>query len=159
MIHRSLVFFAILTALSTFVYAQTNTKDEAALKHLVDDLTTAQANYDAAALDRIFTADYIEVSPAGEFDPRAKVMTFYTPEEKAKMAGMTVTVEEVFRSIRTYGDTAIVISEFGYTMTKDGAGRPGPKIIATFVARKENGAWKIASAQYTGIRPPQAKPQ
>jgi uncharacterized protein (TIGR02246 family) len=154
------LLLAALTALSSIlVSAQVSAKDEALLKQLVDNMTTAQANYDAAALDKLFTADYIEISPVGEFDPRAKVMTFYTPEEKAKTAGMSVNVEETFRSIRVYGDTAIVISEFAYTMTKDGNNRPGPKIMATVVARKERGSWKIASAQYTGVRPQQAKPQ
>ena len=30
---------------------------------------------------------------------------------------------------------------------------------ATFVCRSENGGWKIASSQYTGVRPPQTQPK
>ncbi len=151
----ALLFLLILFAAFTAA-AQNNAKDEAALKTLVDQLTTAQAEYDPAALDRIFTADYIEISPAGEFDPREKVLTFYTPEWKAKSGGMTINIEEKYPSIRIYGPTAVVITEMVYTLTKDGQTRPGPKIMATIVARKEKGGWKIASAQYTGIRPPNA---
>ena len=154
----ALLFLLILSAAFSAA-AQNNVKDEAALKALVDQLTTAQAEYDPAALDRIFTSDYIEISPAGEFDPRAKVLTFYTPEWKAKNGGMTISIEEKYPSIRIYGPTAVVITEMAYTMSKDGQSRPGPKIMATIVARKEKGSWKIASAQYTGIRPPtQPKP-
>ena len=149
----TLIIFLILSA-AVAVTAQVNSKDEDALKKLVDQLTTAQAEYDAVALDRLFTADYIEISPAGEFDPRAKVLTFYTPEWKAKSGGMTINIEETYPSIRIYGPTAVVITEMVYTMSKDGQSRPGPKIMATIVARKEKVAWKIASAQYTGIRPP-----
>lgn len=149
----ALLFLLIISAAFT-VEAQKDAKDEAALKTLVDKMTTAQADYDPAGLDRIFTADYIEISPAGEFDPRAKVLTFYTPEWKAKNGGMTISIEEKYPSIRIYGSTAVVITEMSYTMSKDGQSRPGPKIMATIVARKENGTWKIASAQYTGIRPP-----
>ena len=149
----ALLSFFILSAMFTAA-AQNNAKDEAALRALVDQLTTAQAEYDPATLDRLFTADYIEISPAGEFDPRAKVLTFYTPEWKAKNGGMTISIEEKYPSIRIYGPTAVVITEMAYTMSKDGQSRPGPKIMATIVARKEKGAWKIASAQYTGIRPP-----
>jgi len=159
MLHRYPLLIGILIFSSLLISAQANAKDEAALKQLVDRMTTAQANYDAASLDKLFTADYIEISPVGEFDPRAKVMTFYTPDEKAKMGGTSVSVEEHFRSIRTYGETAIVIAEMVFTMSKDGGTRPGPKMMATLVARKEKGDWKIASTHYTGIRPPQAKPQ
>ena len=75
------------------------------------------------------------------------------------MGGTSVSVEEHFRSIRTYGETAIVIAEMVFTMSQDGGTRPGPKMMATIVARKEKGDWKIASAHYTGIRHQQAKPQ
>ena len=158
MLHRTLLSFAILTASAIFVAAQANAKDETALKQLVDRLTTAQTEYDAAALDKLFTADYIEISPAGEFDPRAKVLTFYTPDAKAKMAGATVSVDETFPSIRVYGDVAVVIAEIAYMMSKDGTKHPGPKMIVTIVARSEKGAWKIASAHYTGVRPTTAVP-
>lgn len=164
MLHRLLLLSVLLIASAILVSAQSNFKDEAALKQLVDRLTTAQTEYDPAALDKLFTADYIEISPAGEFDPRAKVLTFYTPDAKAKMAGISVSVEKTYPSIRVYGDVAVVIVEMTYKMSKDGAHRPGPKMMATIVTRKEKGTWKIASAQYTGVRPPpaapaQAKPQ
>ena len=42
-------------------------KDERELTALVKKMTDAQINYDAAALDQIFAADYIEISPVGEF--------------------------------------------------------------------------------------------
>ena len=151
---NSVLLFLFMLPAALTAAAQNNAKDEAALKSLVDQLTTAQAEYDSAALDRLFTADYIEISPAGEFDPRSKVLTFYTPEWKAKNGGTTVSIEEKYPSIRIYGPTAVVIAEMSYTMSKDGQSRPGPKIMTTIVARKEKGSWKIASAQYTGIRPP-----
>lgn len=151
----ALLFLLIFSGAVT-VAAQNNPKEEAALKSLVDQLTTAQAEYDPFALDRIFTTDYIEISPAGEFDPREKVLTFYTPDWKAKNGGMAISIEEKYPSIRIYGPTAVVITEMVYTLSKDGQSRPGPKIMAMIVARKEKGVWKIASAQYTGIRPPNA---
>ena len=151
-----LLLIALILSAAFTAAAQNDAKDEAALRSLVDQLTTAQAEYNAAALDRLFTADYIEISPAGEFDPRDKVLTFYTPEWKAKSGGMAISIEEKYPSIRIYGPTAVVITEMEYTLSKDGQSRPGPKIMATIVARKEKGIWKIASAQYTGIRPPNA---
>jgi uncharacterized protein (TIGR02246 family) len=154
----------LFVCLTIAAAGQGKPNDEAALKSLVDQMTTAQADYDPATLDRLFTADYIEISPAGEFDPRAKVLTFYTSEWKAKNNGMTISIEESYPSIRIFGSTGVVITQMAYTMSKDGQTRPGPKMMATIVVRKDKGVWKIASAQYTGIRAaaaatPAAKPQ
>ena len=156
MTHKYLTILAFLLT-STFL-VQAQSKDEAAIRTAIDGMTTAQSAYDAAALDRLFTSDYIEISPVGEFDPRAKVLTFYTPAEKEKSAGVSINVAEDFRSIRVYGDTAISIVELTFTMSKDGKTAPPRKMMATAVLRKERENWKIASMQYTGIRPPAAPP-
>lgn len=150
--------FKCLTILALFLTStyvvQSQSKDETAIRAAIDAMTTAQAAYDAAALDRLFTSDYIEISPVGEFDPRAEVLTFYTPAEKDKAAGVNVDVAEDFRSVRIYRDTAVAIVELTFMMTKDGKDFPARKMMATVVCRKERGDWKIASAQYTVIRPP-----
>lgn len=132
-----------------------------AAKALIDRMTTAQAAYDPKTLDAIFTADFIEISPAGEFDPRAKVLDFYKPENAAKAAGISVTVDEDLRSARFYGDTAVVIAELTFNMSRNGTAMPARKMMLTAVLRKEKKEWKIASAQYTAVRPPApaAKPQ
>ncbi|MDI1241490.1 MAG: nuclear transport factor 2 family protein [bacterium] len=156
MTYKYPTILALLLA-STFV-VQAQSKDETAIRTAIDAMTTAQSVYDAAALERLFTSDYIEISPVGEFDPRAKVLTFYTPAEKEKSADVSIDVAEDFRSIRVYGDTAVAIVELTFTMSKDGKTAPPRKMMATAVCRKERGDWKIASVQYTGIRPPAAQP-
>lgn len=139
-------------------HAQSN--DDQALKSLVNQMITAQTEYDAKTLDNILTADYLEISPVGEFDPREKVLGFYNAEAKAASAGMTAKVEASEHSIRSYGKFAVVIVRLNYKMTTGGKELPPRSIRATYVMKKEKDAWKIASAQYTGIRPPQPpKPQ
>jgi uncharacterized protein (TIGR02246 family) len=147
------VFFFILI-LSGFAFAQS--KDDEALKALVKQMTDAQSAYDATALDKIFTADYIEISPAGEFDPREKVLGFYKPEMKSP--NMSATTELVEFSIRNYEKFAVVIVRLNYTIVADGKTLPPRSMRATIVCKKEKGAWKIASAQYTGIRPAPIQP-
>lgn len=157
--HLKLIFAAALIIIAhVTINAQNNNKDEAALKAVLQDMSEAQSRYDASRLDRIFTADYIEISPIGEFDPRAKVLTFYTPEAKAK-DGVELKTTHDYRSIRVYGSTAVVIAELSFVMTKDGNTMPPRKMVMTAVCRKERGTWKVASAQYTGVRPPATKPQ
>ena len=139
-------------------FAQTN-KDDAAIQSVVQKLVTAQTQYDPKTLDAIFTSDYIEISPLGEFDPRDKVLGFYGPDQKPDPTKMTATVEVTDYSIRSYGSFAIAIARFNYSMNSDGKPLPPRSIRATIVLRKDKADWKIASAHYTGIRPtaPQQK--
>ena len=144
------VLFFLLLLSSVSVCAQS--KEDDALRSLIKQMTDAQANYDAGALDKILTADYIEISPVGEFDPREKVLGFYKPELKPPADKMTAATEATDFSIRVYDKFAVVIARLNYTLTSEGKPLPPRSIRATIVCRKEKGAWKIASAQYTGIR-------
>ena len=148
---KILIFVVILSCVSAFAQS----KDETALKNLVRQMTTAQTDFQPDTLDKILTADYIEISPLGEFDTREKVLGFYKPEMKPPADKMSVNVEATDFSIRNYGKFAVVIAQLNYSMTNEGKPLPPRSIRVTYVCRMEKGAWKIASAQYTGIRPPQ----
>ena len=142
---------SVLILLVGAASAQIRSKDDAALTSLVKQMAQAQVTFDQAALDRMFTLDYIEISPAGEFDPRAKVLGFY----EKKPEGNAIPAMDVSEfSIRNYGKFAIVIAKLTYLASADTKSAPSRSIRGTFVCKKENGMWKIASSQYTGIRPP-----
>jgi uncharacterized protein (TIGR02246 family) len=142
-----------LLLLSSITFGQSDSKDDTQIKALIKRLTDAQLAYDPSALDKIFTPDYIEISPLGEFDPREKVLGFYNPEAKAAAGKMTSTAQIVDPSIRNYGKFAIAIVKLDYTMTNEGKPLPPRSFRATFVLRQDADAWKIASAQFTGIKP------
>ena len=74
---RFFLLSAILLTLSTAAFAQAESKNDTELKALVQRMVGAQMAFDEKSLDAIFTADYIEVSPLGEVDPREKVLGFY----------------------------------------------------------------------------------
>ena len=157
----NLKFFLIgflLLVLSSITFAQTVANTDSDLKLLVQKMVDAQRNYDVAALDRIYTADFVEISPLGEFDSRAKVLSFYTPDEKKKLGGAKVAVESVEHSIRTYDKFAVVIVRLNYNIELKGTPLPPRNLRLTLVCRNENGEWKIASAHYSGIREPSKKP-
>ena len=130
-------------------------KDEQALTALVRQMTDAQSKFDPITLDRIYASDLIEISPIGEVDPREKTIGFYKPEanpDRDKMK-MTVTTDDFL--IRTYGNFAVVIARITFAQAgNEPSARPPYSVRVTLVCRKEKGAWKIGSAQYTGIRPP-----
>lgn len=147
-----------LLAIFCSITSSAQTSDEQQLKALLKQMTDAQVAYDAAALDRIFASDFIEISPVGEFDPREKVLSFYTPKAKADAGNMSATLDISEWSVRTYDKFAVVISKFTYLVTADGKPLPPRSMRVTTIFRKEKGDWKIASAQYTGIRPAAPKP-
>lgn len=153
---KILLFLTVFCSVSSF--AQTASQER--LKSLLKKMADAQTAYDAPALDRILASDFIEISPVGEFDLRDKVLSFYTPKEKAASGNMSASIEISEYSIRTYDNFAVVISRFTYSVIADGKPVPPRSMRVTTVFRIEKGEWKIASAQYTGIRPaPVPKPQ
>ena len=156
MIYRAIVIFLFINLFGIFAFAQDNAKDEVALKSLVDKMIAAQSAFDAKELNSIFTPDYIEISPLGEFDPRAKVLGFYTPEAKKALGSTSYQVKAVDHSIRVYGKLAVVIVQQNIETSIDGKAQPTRSMRTTLVCRKEGGEWRIASTQYTGIRMPPA---
>ena len=53
-------------------------------KALVQQQVDAQLAFDATTLQRILHDSYLEVSPVGEIDTKAKVVAFYDPAKNAQ---------------------------------------------------------------------------
>lgn len=148
----------LLLVSSITLAAQKPDKNEASILAVIDQLAAAQAAYDVKTLDHILSADYIEISPVGEFDPRGKVLSFYSPEAKVAAGPVRPSVAVVEPSVRVYGDFAIAIVKLEFTIISEGKTLPPRGMRSTFVLRKVGKDWKITSAQYTGIRPAAPKP-
>ncbi len=155
--HYIVASIAAVLAVVLSVEAQNQpnpSKDGQALTALVQQMTDAQSKFDPATLTRIYALDFIEISPIGEVDPREKTIGFYNPEANPNRnkAKPTVTTDEFL--IRIYGKFAIVIARITFAQAgNEPSARPPSSVRATLFCRKERGAWKIVSAQYTGIRP------
>ena len=147
--------FAI-SFLAAFVPASAVAQDspQAAVSSLVKRFLAAEQAYDAQSLSQLISDQYVEVSPAGEVDAHDRFLGFYTPNKKTEWPPMQISEEQV----RVFGDTAIEILRFTYTMPAPGGGVRPLEIRGSFTAHRENGTWKLLGAQYTGIRPvPAAK--
>ncbi len=146
----------MFVALTTFSSAEAQhplSQNENDLRGLVMKMTAAQLNYDPDALDKIYANDFIEISPVGEVDPRAKTIGFYKPEVNRGRPNQEMTVAANEFSIRTYGKSAVVIAKLTFSPTgNQAASRPPFSFRVTLLCRKLHGAWKIVSSQYTGIR-------
>jgi len=134
--------------------AQTGKSAAADVVAVVQQLADAQRTFDQAALERLLAPDYIEVSPVGDVDQRAKVIGFYSAEAKAKAPPVSsITIDEA--DARVYDDHAVVIARQTMNINSGGANRP-VVMRTTSHLRKINDAWRISSMQYTGVRPPKA---
>jgi ketosteroid isomerase-like protein len=112
---------------------------------------------DAAVLESLLAADYIEVSPIGQVDKRAQVIGFYRVAAGAQTGQASeiteVAVDEI--SVRAYGDVAVAI--VGESFKMNVAGKPVARPMrSTLVWQRVGGAWKIVSSHHTTIRPPLA---
>ncbi|MBC3832197.1 nuclear transport factor 2 family protein [Undibacterium amnicola] len=114
---------------------------------LVQKHVQAQANFDQKTLDAITHSQYIEVSPAGEVDERAKMLGFYAIENKKQVPVVEV-LEPVFREV---AEGKLVIAKLRYKMQAGEQTRQF-SIRASYMLCKEKADWKVCSAQYTGIR-------
>jgi len=121
---------------------------EQSVNELVQRFTTAQSTFDRAGLEALTAENYVEISPLGEVDPRAKMLSFYVRKDDKPLPA--ITVDEI--STRVLGNIGIVLAKVSYGMTVGGQTRTF-SLRSTFVASQEGGAWKLVSAQYTPIRP------
>jgi hypothetical protein len=123
---------------------------------LVSDFVEAERAYDQTKIAGLVTADYAEVSPLGDLDLHDAFLGFYAADKKQAVPAMKLSEPLV----RQFGDAASIIVRIAFD-------RPGPEgqparsvsMRASFLAVRSGGSWKIASAQYTPMRPPAlAKP-
>jgi len=112
---------------------------------------------DAAALESLLAADYLEVSPLGQLDKRAQVIGFYRVAARAQTGQASevaeVAVDEL--SVRVYGDVAVAV--VGESFKMNVAGKPVTRPMrSTLVWQRAGASWKIVSSHHTTIRPPLA---
>ncbi|MBI3284643.1 MAG: nuclear transport factor 2 family protein [Burkholderiales bacterium] len=140
----------LLVAIPTTSIAAPPADSSGEVLELIRRQVTAQGAFDVESLKAVTADNYIEISPAGEVDPRVKMLGFYAPEHKGPAP--TMTVEDPVT--RIFGDTVIVIAKLAYSMNGPDGNLRSVAVRASYVARKIGATWKLVSVQYTGIRPP-----
>lgn len=148
--------FVIVTAaaacgialVATSARAQTP-RPGAYIEVLLNQFVDAQLRFDVPQLDAVLAPDYVEISPVGEVDPRAKVLSFYAPDKKTG-APPAATLDEI--STRVSGDTGVTIARLTYTMKAPDGSTAERSMRCVFVTRIIETRWKLVSTQYTPIR-------
>ena len=150
-----LIFVACVLVFAASAFGQKVSPEESAIKLTVQRLIAAQTAFDQKELEAVLAPDFVEISPRGEVDDRAKVIGFYSPEAKSKSGKSPIVVDISEESVRNYGTHAIATIKLTYTL-KMPDGQSAARILrGAYVLRSTNGSWKLSSAQYTPMPPPQ----
>lgn len=150
-----LIFVACVLVFAVSAFGQKVSPEDVVIKRTVQRLVAAQTAFDQKDLEAILAPDFVEISPRGEVDDRAKVIAFYSPEAKAKSGTAPIVVDIAEETVRNYGTFAIATIKLTYTL-KMPDGQSAARILrGAYVLRSLNGVWKLSSAQYTPMPPPQ----
>ena len=118
---------------------------EQVIRQLDQERIQAQINADAAALERIYAADFIGVGPSGIVRTKPQVLSDFTSGE---LKFQSITTDEV--QVRIYGNTAV---ETGVsTMKGQDRGKAVPRDNRfTRVWVKQHGHWQLVLNHYSPL--------
>ena len=116
---------------------------EQVIRQLDHERIQAQIDADAAALERIYAADFIGVGPSGVVRTKPQVISDFTSGD---LKFQSITTDEV--QVRVYGDTAV---ETGLsTMIGQDKGKTVPRDTRfTRVWVKQQGQWRLVANHYS----------
>ncbi|WP_161556479.1 MULTISPECIES: nuclear transport factor 2 family protein [Xanthomonas] len=135
----------LLCAVAGTSLAATPSTAQQALRQYV----SAENTFDLKRLDAVLGAQFVEISPLGQVDTRAAVLSFYAPHKK--VAAPPVTLSEIV--LHTQADVAVMTTEISYRM-----GERNMTLAIGAVAQHAPSGWTLLSVQYTPIRPKQNTP-
>jgi ketosteroid isomerase-like protein len=138
-----------LCAMATLA-GQTKPTDAAAILIVLQALVDSQVTFDQKRMDSVLAPDYVEISPVGDVDDRAKVLGFYAPAQKPPGPAGTATLSEV--ASRGYGEMAVTIAKLTFNITMPNGEAATRAMRTVFVTRNIGGRWLIVSSQFTPIR-------
>lgn len=149
---KAILLSVLMALLVSAAFSQSRTDDE--IISVAKKAALAQQDYDTITLEKLYSPDYIEISPKGEIDMRDKAIGFYRVDdvEKAKATTPKYILDEF--KVRNYKNFAIVITRFSVGSKSDSQQKPTAVGLVVYALRKEKGAWKIYSSQFTPFPPP-----
>ncbi len=116
---------------------------EQAIRQIDNERIQAQIGADAAALDRIYSDDFIGIGPSGTVRTKPQVIADFTSGE---LKFQSITTDDV--QVRVYGNTAVETGRS--TMVGQDKGKTVPRDNRfTRVWIKKAGRWRLAANHYS----------
>ncbi|WP_210357156.1 MULTISPECIES: DUF4440 domain-containing protein [Sphingomonas] len=123
------------------------TTDGVTVAQLVDRFNAARAAFADTDLAATLAPDYQEISPVGDVDSRAEVLSFYRPDKRTPVPAMTGSD----RNVALHGTWGIVTERLSFAVPKPDGTTITRSIRVRYVAARGRSGWQLVSAQYTGM--------
>jgi ketosteroid isomerase-like protein len=124
---------------------------EAEVKALITKYLAAEQAFDSAALAKLVTPGYFEISPVGEYDDHDRFLGFYTADKRVEYPPSTISEEHV--EMFGGGSGAVYSFKIAYAMKNPDGSPRSMEIRCTYVVHREgDGVWKVVSAVSTPVR-------
>lgn len=150
--HRKTGLLIALAALTLYfgffsyvAHAQSIKGEQA--KNIVEQHVKAQLAFDVDTLNQLTHSRYFEISPAGEFDPKEKMLGFYAKKGNGPRPELHISDWEV-RELTT---STVISARLNYKMQLGEQTRQF-SMRASYVLCQESNVSKVCTAHYTPIR-------
>lgn len=145
---KRLVALALLCAILSPTAALSSPLSES-----VDRLLAAENAFQPDAMAPLLCADYHEISPVGDVDTRAQVLSFYAPSNRS-----AVNLEKTVLSETSVGGVAILTERLHYTLLDPAHAGRETTLIGTWIGKPEKNRMTVCHAQFTIFHPSQHPP-
>jgi ketosteroid isomerase-like protein len=149
------IALAALTLLGVTAPAAAETPSAQALA-TVKTVLEAQRQFDLPTLERVLADDYLEISPLGVVDMRARALSFYGPQARQAFQAQGVNTGPIVYAesvVRVDGNRATVIVLDTTPVTdRHGSRRISLRVQMT-LRRAADQSWRVQTAQFTPYRP------
>ena len=149
MIKHVTIAAALALCSTTLDARQAKPNAAAQILTVLQTLVDSQVTFDQKRMDSVLAPDYVEISPVGDVDDRAKVLSFYAPDQKANAPVGKAVLSEV--SSRGYGEMAVTIAKLTFNLTTPN-GVMSREMRSVYVTRHIGGRWLVVSSQFTPMK-------
>lgn len=120
------------------------------LSESVDHLLAAENAFSPDAMAPLLCAEYHEISPVGDIDTRAQVLSFYAPSNRS-----AVKLEKTVLSETSVSGVPILTERLRYTLLDPAHAGRETTLIGTWIGKPENNRMTVCHAQFTIFHPSQ----
>jgi hypothetical protein len=150
------IALAILTLLGATAPAVAADSSATQALATVKSVLEAQRQFDLPTLERLLADDYLEISPLGVVDPRARALSFYGPQARKAFQAQGVSTGPIRYAedvVRIDGNRAtVIVLDTTPIHDRRGSWQISLRVQMT-LRRAADRRWQVETAQFTTYRP------
>nr|WP_156475474.1 hypothetical protein [Gluconobacter thailandicus] len=118
------------------------------LSESVDRLLASENKFNPDEMAPLLCADYQEISPVGDLDTRAQVLSFYAPSNRS-----AVILEKTVLSDTSINGLPVLTERLHYTLRDPAHIGRETTLIGTWIGKQVKGHMTVCHAQFTIFHP------